>query len=270
MLHLERHARWVADYYPVESVEELGDGRLEARLRVGDPRWLVRLALRVAPGLTVVEPRELREEVARTARATLGAVRRRSSLSDRTQRRYSHPTLGSGRRRSMTDMTHALALPLSCGLGTTELLIIVGILVLLFGAKKLPELARGSGRALRIFKAETKGLIDDDDDDETKTPEQTQIDAQNRAPPEDGAQARDAQPEDPGTPASLTPETVALCPSPASSSCSVAAPVTRSVRAAGCRSATTSASCAPASCGRRSTWSSARSSRCSSTTSSST
>ena len=37
--------------------------------------------------------------------------------------------------------------------------------MLLFGAKKLPELARGSGRALRIFKAETKGLLDDDDDD---------------------------------------------------------------------------------------------------------
>ena len=71
--------------------------------------------------------------------------------------------------------------------------------MLLFGAKKLPELARGSGRALRIFKAETKGLIDDDDDDDsTKTPEQRQIDAQNRA-----AGSRD----DPGATAhSLTPE----------------------------------------------------------------
>ena len=77
-------------------------------------------------------------------------------------------------------MTNALALPLLAGLGPTELIIIVGIIVLLFGAKKLPELARGSGRALRIFKAETKGLLDDDDD-EKKTPEQRQIDAQNRA-----------------------------------------------------------------------------------------
>ncbi|QWC85040.1 Sec-independent protein translocase subunit TatA [Nocardioidaceae bacterium] len=49
-------------------------------------------------------------------------------------------------------------------LGAQELIIIAIILVLLFGAKKLPELARGSGRALRIFKAETKGLHDDDDD----------------------------------------------------------------------------------------------------------
>jgi len=60
------------------------------------------------------------------------------------------------------------------GLGTPELLIILAVLILLFGASKLPELARGSGRALRIFKAETKGLGDDDDDD-LKTPEQIEL-----------------------------------------------------------------------------------------------
>jgi sec-independent protein translocase protein TatA len=49
-------------------------------------------------------------------------------------------------------------------IGPTELTIIFGVLVLLFGAKKLPELARGSGRALRIFKAETKGLLEDGDE----------------------------------------------------------------------------------------------------------
>ncbi len=61
------------------------------------------------------------------------------------------------------------------GLGTTELLLILAVVVLLFGASKLPELARGSGRALRIFKAETKGLMDDDDD--TKTEEQRELEA---------------------------------------------------------------------------------------------
>ena len=67
------------------------------------------------------------------------------------------------------------------GLGTTELLIILAVLVLLFGATKLPELARGSGRALRIFKAETKGLMDDDDDsDATKTQEQLELEARQR------------------------------------------------------------------------------------------
>ncbi|MBW9205079.1 Sec-independent protein translocase subunit TatA [Mumia sp. zg.B53] len=49
-------------------------------------------------------------------------------------------------------------------IGPMEIVLILAVLVLLFGAKKLPELARGSGRALRIFKSETKGLMDDDDD----------------------------------------------------------------------------------------------------------
>ena len=62
------------------------------------------------------------------------------------------------------------------GLGTPELLIILAVLILLFGASKLPELARGSGRSLRIFKAETKGLGDDDDDD-LKSPEQRELEA---------------------------------------------------------------------------------------------
>jgi sec-independent protein translocase protein TatA len=53
--------------------------------------------------------------------------------------------------------------PLIAGLGTQEIVLILLVLLLLFGATKLPELARGTGRALRIFKAETKGLIDDDD-----------------------------------------------------------------------------------------------------------
>ena len=42
--------------------------------------------------------------------------------------------------------------------------IFVVVLVLLFGAKRLPDAARSLGRSLRIIKAETKGLIDDNSD----------------------------------------------------------------------------------------------------------
>ncbi len=41
-----------------------------------------------------------------------------------------------------------------------ELLVLVLVIVLLFGAKRLPDAARSVGRSLRIFKAETKGLVD--------------------------------------------------------------------------------------------------------------
>lgn len=60
-----------------------------------------------------------------------------------------------------------------------EWLVILAIVVLVFGAAKLPDLARSSGQALRIFKTETKGLRDDDD--EQKTPEQREIEAGEQA-----------------------------------------------------------------------------------------
>ena len=59
--------------------------------------------------------------------------------------------------------------PQMVNMGPTEILLVLLVLVLLFGAKKLPELARGSGRALRIFKSETRGLLDDEAED-TDTP----------------------------------------------------------------------------------------------------
>ena len=57
------------------------------------------------------------------------------------------------------------------GIGAPEILVILGVVVLLFGGKKLPELARGSGKALRIFKTEVSSLHDDDDEDDKKKPE---------------------------------------------------------------------------------------------------
>ena len=58
-----------------------------------------------------------------------------------------------------------------------EWLVILAIVVLVFGAAKLPDLARSSGQALRIFKTETKDLRDGDKDDAKVTPEQREIEA---------------------------------------------------------------------------------------------
>ena len=43
------------------------------------------------------------------------------------------------------------------GLGATELLIIFGIVVVLFGARRLPELGSGFGKAIKNFKAGVSG-----------------------------------------------------------------------------------------------------------------
>lgn len=49
-------------------------------------------------------------------------------------------------------------------LGPLEIALILAILVLLFGAKKLPDLGRSMGKSIREFRSATKGLADDDDD----------------------------------------------------------------------------------------------------------
>jgi proteasome accessory factor C len=55
VLDLEPWARWVAGQYPMEEVEELGEGRLRVTLRIAEQAWLERLLLRLGPGATVVD-----------------------------------------------------------------------------------------------------------------------------------------------------------------------------------------------------------------------
>jgi len=50
-----------------------------------------------------------------------------------------------------------------------ELVLVVLVIMVLFGAKRLPEASRSLGRSMRIFKAETKGLRDDDEPKTTTT-----------------------------------------------------------------------------------------------------
>lgn len=46
------------------------------------------------------------------------------------------------------------------GIGASEMLLIVFVLLLLFGGKKLPELMRGLGSGIRDFKNETASITD--------------------------------------------------------------------------------------------------------------
>ena len=55
--------------------------------------------------------------------------------------------------------------------GGSEWILILIAFVLLFGAKRLPDTARSLGRSMRILKAETKGLREDDDAPAIEDPE---------------------------------------------------------------------------------------------------
>ena len=62
-------------------------------------------------------------------------------------------------------------IPLVPGVGPTELIIILAIVLLLFGAKKIPELARGLGTGIREFKKGTAGADEKDGVGEPKRDE---------------------------------------------------------------------------------------------------
>ena len=55
------------------------------------------------------------------------------------------------------------------GIGTTELLVVFGIVVVLFGARRLPELGSGVGKAIKNFK---EGLSGKDEIDVTPQKEE--------------------------------------------------------------------------------------------------
>jgi len=67
------------------------------------------------------------------------------------------------------------------GLGFGELVLIFAVLLLLFGAKRLPELASGMGRGIRDFKRALNGM---DDGSITGGQPQNTIQAPQQSPPQ--------------------------------------------------------------------------------------
>jgi len=66
------------------------------------------------------------------------------------------------------------------GLGASELMIILVIVIVLFGGSKLPEIGKGIGEAIRNFKKGTKELGEDLEIEEKKLPKKTETQCQNQ------------------------------------------------------------------------------------------
>lgn len=91
------------------------------------------------------------------------------------------------------------------GIGGTELLIIFFVILLLFGAKRLPELARGAGKSIKEFKKATQEVGDDfrdamDSADVNKKPTADNRDKQHAPVPSPGTENRTEKPEPAKTP----------------------------------------------------------------------
>ena len=68
------------------------------------------------------------------------------------------------------------------GLGLPELIVIFLVILLLFGAKSLPEIAKGLGQAIKIFKREAKDIqngLDEAKDSSAKSEEKTDAEDKN-------------------------------------------------------------------------------------------
>jgi proteasome accessory factor C len=70
-LLLNADVGWVAESYPMETIEQMADGRLKVVLVANERAWLERLLLRLGPSAEVLEPAEVRAEAAQAARRLL-------------------------------------------------------------------------------------------------------------------------------------------------------------------------------------------------------
>ena len=72
--------------------------------------------------------------------------------------------------------------PLFLGLGAQEILIILAIVLLLFGGKKIPELMRGAGKGVRAFKDGMKEVTNDDEKQEETDKEEVKPQIKDETP----------------------------------------------------------------------------------------
>ena len=76
-------------------------------------------------------------------------------------------------------------------MGPREIIIIALVVVLLFGAPKLPQLARAIGKSMRILKDETKSLTDDNPQTQENDPGATAHDGTADGPRTEDHDGRD-------------------------------------------------------------------------------
>ncbi|WP_460396967.1 Sec-independent protein translocase subunit TatA [Actinophytocola sediminis] len=79
-------------------------------------------------------------------------------------------------------------------MGVPELLIIAGVIILLFGARKLPEMARSLGKSAKAFKEETKGMRGGDGEAADETAQTPPAQPQAAAAPQQLPQAQPPAP----------------------------------------------------------------------------
>jgi len=63
----------------------------------------------------------------------------------------------------------AIAIPFLGGVGAPELIIILVIILVLFGPKRLPQLGKSLGKTMKAIREGAEGKLDDDEDEDADT-----------------------------------------------------------------------------------------------------
>ena len=75
-------------------------------------------------------------------------------------------------------------MPFTGGIGVSELIIVLVIVLVIFGPKRLPAMGRSLGSGMREFKNSITGKDKDDEDDEDEDQERTELTAAEATPAE--------------------------------------------------------------------------------------
>ncbi|MFJ6632710.1 Sec-independent protein translocase subunit TatA [Streptomyces sp. NPDC091376] len=93
-------------------------------------------------------------------------------------------------------------------LGAPEILLILVVVILLFGAKRLPDMARSLGQSMRILKTETKAMRTREDETTAAGPPPADVDSASRIASQRPLAAAPGQQEDTAAPGARTQEAV--------------------------------------------------------------
>jgi sec-independent protein translocase protein TatA len=75
----------------------------------------------------------------------------------------------------------AIALPFLGGIGAPELIIILVIVLVLFGPKRLPQLGKSLGKTMKAIREGAEGKMGDDEDEDADAPKKTAEESEAKA-----------------------------------------------------------------------------------------
>jgi sec-independent protein translocase protein TatA len=85
----------------------------------------------------------------------------------------------------------AIALPFLGGIGAPELIIILVIVLVLFGPKRLPQLGKSLGKTMKAIREGVEGKVGDDEDEDADAPKKSEEQSKDAAKSEDKAKSDD-------------------------------------------------------------------------------